>query len=324
MCPVFVSAHPHNTGMTSSKRNLLFVFLMVAAFCVVASALAWRGYSQGGRRGRVAQPAANVVRQPSRMVPIGPGTPNDQTWTAAAQQNAQLREQLTWTFGGKEQHGWALYTPLLAHTLATEANADTSDFAQALARWQRGAGLPASGVLNGDTLYKLIATWQARRLKDRTYPRPDQLLTAPGADFYDPNRPDDQRQVEKETYAAYKRMVAAAVADRALGLAANSAGELKAGEQYLKLISAFRSRARQEQLRKESPGAGSAGLAVNSPHFTGRALDLYVGGDPVSTKDANRAMQTDTRVYRWLVRHAATFGFQPYFYEPWHWEYVGK
>ena len=60
----------------------------------------------------------------------------------------------------------------------------------------------------------------------------------------------------------------------------------------------------------------------NSPHFTGRALDLYVGGDPVDTKDANRAIQVTTPAYKWLVRNADRFGFRPYFYEPWHWEYV--
>lgn len=303
--------------MFESKRNLFGVSLTLATLALAATVLPWPGYSQSARRGRTPQPAARAGQQSYRAAT------NDAAWAAAAQQNAQLREQLAWTFGGKAQRGWSLYTPLIARTLETEANADSNDFAQALARWQRGAGLPANGVLNGDTLYKLVAAWQARRLKDRSYPRPDQLLTAPAADFYDASRPEDQRQVEKETYAAYKRMVAAAAAERSLNLAADSAGALKASEQYLKIISAFRSRERQEQLRKQSPQSGSAGLAVNSPHFTGRALDLYVGGDPVSTKDANRALQTDTRVYRWLVKNAARFGFRPYFYEPWHWEYVG-
>ncbi|MCA1629010.1 MAG: D-alanyl-D-alanine carboxypeptidase family protein [Acidobacteria bacterium] len=68
-----------------------------------------------------------------------------------------------------------------------------------------------------------------------------------------------------------------------------------------------------------------AALATRSPHFTGRALDLYVGGyDPVSSKDDNRALQTQTKAYKWLVRNAERFGFRPYFYEPWHWEYVGN
>jgi len=117
---------------------------------------------------------------------------------------------------------------------------------------------------------------------------------------------------------------AAAIADRSLGLARVGKGakaQLAPGEKYLKIISAFRSREYQEQLRRESPSAGSAGLAVNSPHFTGRALDLYVGGDPVDTTDSNRAIQVQTRVYKWLVRNAERFGFRPYFYEPWHWEY---
>jgi LAS superfamily LD-carboxypeptidase LdcB len=90
----------------------------------------------------------------------------------------------------------------------------------------------------------------------------------------------------------------------------------------LKIVSSFRSRDYQDNLRRQSPNAGSAGLAVNSPHFTGRALDLYVGGSPVDTNDANRALQVNTPVYRWLVKNAGRFGFRPYFYEPWHWEYV--
>ncbi|HEX8180137.1 MAG TPA: D-alanyl-D-alanine carboxypeptidase family protein [Pyrinomonadaceae bacterium] len=305
--------------MNVSKRDLLFVSLaLVALFAAVA---VWPGYSQGRRSS--AKPASSSAASKKTPTPTAP-TATDPRWTMAAQQNAQLRNDLAWVFGGKEQHGWALYAPLIAHTLETEADGGSPDFAQALARWQRGAGLTANGVLFGDTLYKLVATWQSHRLKDHTYPTPDQLLTAPATDFYDAARPDDQRQVEKATYAAYKRMVTAAVADRSLGLSATRTGELAAGEKYLKIISAFRSRERQEQLRRQEPQAGRAALAVNSPHFTGRALDLYVGGDPVSTKDSNRALQTQTRAYRWLVHNAARFGFQPYYYEPWHWEYVGQ
>jgi LAS superfamily LD-carboxypeptidase LdcB len=28
--------------------------------------------------------------------------------------------------------------------------------------------------------------------------------------------------------------------------------------------------------------------------------------------------------YRWLVRNAGRFGFVPYVFEPWHWEWVGS
>ena len=244
--------------------------------------------------------------------------------SAVARANTLLRTDLNWTFGGKPQRGWYLYTLLIKRLISTSHDPTSAQFASAVARWQEKAGLKPSGILDEETLYAMIAAWQEARLKDRSLAQPDQLLTAPIPDLYDPTRAEELRQVERHTYAAYKRMVAAAVADRSLGLARAGHGELAPGEKYLKIISAFRSREYQEKLRRESPNSGSAGLAVNSPHFTGRALDLYVGGDPVDTQDSNRALQVQTRVYQWLVRNAERFGFRPYCYEPWHWEYVGK
>ena len=243
-------------------------------------------------------------------------------FSPAAARNAALRHELTWTFGGKQQQGWYLYTPLINDLLNTEDDATSNGFAFALARWQETSGLKPSGVLDEESIMAMISEWQRRRLQNRTDAQPDQLLTAPASDFYDPERLVELRQVERETYAAYKRMVAAAVADRSLGLARTADGGLAPAEKYLKIISAFRSHEYQDQLRRQSPQAGRAGLAVNSPHFTGRALDLYVGGEPVDTKDSNRAQQVQTRVYLWLVRNAERFGFRPYCYEPWHWEYV--
>lgn len=237
--------------------------------------------------------------------------------------NVLNSESLEWTFGGKQQRGWYLYLPLIRRTLNNGQEIQSLGFAKAVAVWQKKAGLPATGILDANSLYGMISGWQSARLKDREVARPDQLVTAPVSDFYDPTRAEELRQVERSTYAAYKRLVAAALADKTLGLAGNKSG-LAAKEKFLKIISAFRSREYQEKLRRESPESGSAGLAVNSPHFTGRALDLYVGGEPVDTRDANREIQINTKVYRWLVRNAEKFGFRPYFYEPWHWEYVGK
>lgn len=250
--------------------------------------------------------------------------PSSTLFADAAARNATLREQLGWTFGGRQQRGWHLYAPLINRLIDTEHEASSGDFASALSRWQTRAGLRPTGVLDEESLYAMVSTWQGARLKERGYPSPDRLLTAPTSDFYDPSRPDDLRQVERETYAAYKRMVAAAAQDPALKLELTAAGELAPAEKFLKIISSFRSREYQAKLRAQSPNAGRAALAVNhSPHFTGRALDIYVGGEPVETKDANRALQIQTPVYRWLVRNAERFGFRPYYYEPWHWEYVG-
>jgi zinc D-Ala-D-Ala carboxypeptidase len=312
--------------MTGSKKDLFIVSLALAILATLACVWAWPGHGQSITSNVKPEPAPIVSSASTVKKTIQPlaSAPGDSAWAVAAQQNNLLSLQLTWVFGGREQRGWALYTPLIARTLDTEATASTSDFAQALARWQQSARLPANGLLDSDTLYQLIAAWQAKRIKNYTSPSPDQLLTAPPTDFYAPERPAELRQVEKNTYAAYKRMVAAAIADPSLGLAKTETGELAPTEKYLKIISSYRSPEYQAQLRRQSPEAGRAQLAVNSPHSTGRALDLYVGGDPVSTKDANRAMQTQTRVYQWLVHNAARFGFQPYYYEPWHWEYTGQ
>jgi LAS superfamily LD-carboxypeptidase LdcB len=244
-------------------------------------------------------------------------------FATAATANSTLRNDLTWTFGGKQQHGWYLYDLLIGKTLDTQDGPATSDFAASIAKWQKRRGLAADGILDEDALMSMVSQWQGNRLKNRAYATPDQLMIAPTSDFYDPSRAEELRQVERSTYAAYKQMIAAAIAEPTLKLSHTSPDQLAAKEQYFKIVSAFRSREYQDNLRLKSPNAGSAGLAVNnSPHFTGRALDLYVGGSPVDTKDANRAIQVNTPAYRWLVKNAERFGFRPYFYEPWHWEYV--
>jgi uncharacterized protein YcbK (DUF882 family) len=225
-------------------------------------------------------------------------------------------------FGGKQQRGWYLYDQLIGKTLNTEYHAVTDDFAAALAAWQKRMGLSSNGVLDENSLMRMISVWQSNRLKTRTVADPSQLMVGPAEDFYDPGRAEEMRQVERNTYAAYKQMVAAAIVDPSLRLKHTSPTQLAPSEKYFKIVSSFRTPQYQDQLRQRSPNSGTAGLAVNSPHFTGRALDLYVGGDPVDTKDSNRAIQVNTPAYRWLVRNAERFGFRPYFYEPWHWEYV--
>jgi len=243
-------------------------------------------------------------------------------FAVAAAQNGTLRNELNWTFGGKQQRGWYLYDLLIGKTLNTHSDSVTPDFAAAVAAWQKRMRLSPSGVLDEGSLMRMVSQWQSNRLKNRTIATPDQLVIGSTSDFYDPGRAAELRQLERTTYAAYKQMIAAAIGDRDLKLKHTSANELAASEKYFKIVSAFRSQEYQDQLRRQSPNSGRAGLAVKSPHSTGRALDLYVGGSPVDTKDSNRAIQVNTPAYRWLVRNAERFGFRPYFYEPWHWEYV--
>jgi D-alanyl-D-alanine carboxypeptidase len=303
----------------------------VAAFCIGLAAFAGVALlgekSSRGQTQDVSPPAGEVKRvlMPVRDRHVKSNTASEAGFSAfglAATRNVSLRSELSWIFGGKQQLGWYLYTSLIQDLLNTEQDATSSGFASAVAAWQESSGLKPSGMLDEDSLYAMVSVWQGARLKGLADALPDQLVTAPASDFYDPSRPDELRQVERETYAAYKRLIAAAAQDSSLGLSLGPHGELASAENYLKIISSFRSREYQEHLRRQSPNSGRAGLAVNSPHFTGRALDLYVGGDPVDTKDSNRALQVQTPIYLWLVLNAKRFGFRPYFYEPWHWEYV--
>jgi LAS superfamily LD-carboxypeptidase LdcB len=282
----------------------------------VSTGFIWSGTGRGQttqKQQSTVKPILKITSQPI-SVPVN-STPSFSA--EAVSKNVTFRNELTWTFGGKQQRGWSLYDLLISRTLDTESQFDSGDFASSLSAWQRKKGLSNSGVLDQDSLMALITEWQSDRLKNKTPAQSDQLLTAPASDFFDPARLPELRQVERNTYAAYKQMVAAAISDPSL-----KPDDHPENANYFKIISAFRSREYQEELRRRSPNAGSAGLAVNSPHFTGRALDLYVGGDPVDTNDANRAIQVNSPAYRWLIRNAERFGFRPYFYEPWHWEYV--
>ncbi|HEY0006557.1 MAG TPA: M15 family metallopeptidase [Pyrinomonadaceae bacterium] len=307
--------------MLTTKR----IYLALIALCALVLLVQTARNARGTLFGAASEfKMSEAVKLRAAFVDSDSSPAAQDEMAAAAAQNSRLKSELQWTFGGKTQRGWQIYTPLISHLIGTDSDAESREFAAALARWQRRTGLKPSGILDKETLSAMITNWQSRRIKDRTYPPPERILTAPASEFWDASRPEELRGVERQAYSAYKRMVAAAVSDSSSGLKMTRNGELDQSEKFLKIVSAFRSKEYQEKLRQASPNAGSAGLAVNSPHFTGRALDLYVGGDPVSTQDANRMIQTRTRIYLWLVRNAEKFGFVPYFYEPWHWEYRGE
>ncbi|HEY0657674.1 MAG TPA: M15 family metallopeptidase [Pyrinomonadaceae bacterium] len=307
------------------KKRYLFSLFVVLAFGAVLSILTLtklKIYGQSAPNSQFTEnaeadtpktPAPNAfIKKTNSSFPASLAT--------AANENRMLKNSLAWTFGAKQQRGWYLYVPLIQQTVGTEAEAETPEFAQAISAWQQKFDLPASGRLDRETLMQMVGWWQARRLKSSRYPSGGDLVAAPIADFYDPSRAAELTRVERETYEAYRKMVAAAAKE--LNLKTTKTGELAPEEKFLRIVSSFRSREYQEKLRRASPNSGSAGLAVNSPHFTGRALDIYVGGEPTITKDSNRALQVETPAYKWLVKNAEKFGFYPYYYEPWHWEYV--
>lgn len=247
---------------------------------------------------------------------------NLKAFTAAAAANGSTLSTLSWPFGAKVQRGWEIYVPLISKAIGTDEEPGSLEFAAELAEWQKRKGLPGTGVMDDATMKAFVSFWQSQRLGKSTTPASETLMSAPISDFWDPGRDANMLQLEKMTYAAYKRMLAQAAKDLDGQLKFTRDGELAPGEKFLRIVSAYRSPEYQAALRKREPNAGRAALAKNSPHFTGQALDIYVGGDPVTTKDANRLLQVQTPAYKWLVKNAGKFGFYPYFYEPWHWEYV--
>src|SRR5207253_1172637 len=100
-------------------------------------------------------PVASVVNESVRPRVAPPALSSTESKTAAAE-NVKLKYSLEWAFGGKAQRGWYLYVPLIQQLIETEQGAETPDFALALADWQKGAELPANGILDDKTLYKMI------------------------------------------------------------------------------------------------------------------------------------------------------------------------
>lgn len=64
---------------------------------------------------------------------------------------------------------------------------------------------------------------------------------------------------------------------------------------------------------------GKRWLAFDSPHETGLAIDIGVGGLTPSRSTVN--FQRKQPLHQWLVAHAWEYGFHPYKVEPWHWEF---
>jgi len=300
-----------------------FVYLLSALLSIVSLCTAFYFTSS---RGSVYAQTSESASRVSRTVGSTPAKLSTSTssaeFTAAAARNAQLRRSLSWVFGGRSQTGWEIYVPLITNTIAVDAEAGSPEFAAALSKWQQKNGIASTGILDADTLQALIRFWQGQRLGRSSPPVDGSLISAPITDFFDPTRDPGLLQLERQTYEAYKRMLAAAAKELGASVKFTKTGELAEGEKFLRIVSAYRSPAYQAELRRKEPNAGRGALAKFSPHSTGQVLDLYVGGEPVTTKDHNRLLQVQTPAYKWLVKNANRFGFYNYFYEPWHWEYV--
>jgi hypothetical protein len=162
------------------------------AAVVIVTGLAAGALTSAARtsRGQSPKPRNESPVKPTSMVrPANPASANAApALVAATEKNAVFKNELNWTFGGKQQRGWYLYTLLIAQTLNNQNEAATTDFAAALGVWQKQMGLSSEGVLDEDSWMAMVAQWQNNRIQDRALAEPDQLLTAPSSDFFDPDR----------------------------------------------------------------------------------------------------------------------------------------
>lgn len=237
--------------------------------------------------------------------------------SAAAENRANL-ERLSWSPFGRAERGWAVYAPFVGQTVGTTCPPDSPRFAEALSAWAARNGLRADGVLDDGDF---------QRMKNAAHAlRPFVAVRGRGIC---PNAPDERKlvtagvgegyrgkavQMRPAVLAAYRRMVADARRDLP---------ELRRDPDLLDIFSAYRSPVYDAARCARDGNCQGITRAQCSPHRTGLALDIVVGGSPVdSSDDANRRTMAEGAAYRWLVKNARRYGFVNYVFEPWHWEYV--
>ena len=244
-------------------------------------------------------------------------------WADQGVANAVSLYSLEWSPFGAAEIGWGTYLPLLQKELGTDCAPGTSDFAAALASFQARYALPATGAFDQATFEVLKGVLQERRpfvmarVRDEC-PDPPPLRELGYLEAPEEHADRLTRLLRRDVLDAYRRMVAAARAE---------VPEVRNDPELLQIFSGFRDPEADAARCAAERNCDGLRRAVCSPHRTGTAVDLYVGqllGMGVdSTNPASRQHMTRGATYRWLVRNAGRFGFVPYVYEPWHWEWVG-
>ena len=249
--------------------------------------------------------------------------PCDAGQKAAARANAVSLRTSVGTPFGRPETGWETYAPLIAREIRTPCAPDTPGFAATLAQWESVQRLPADGVMDPAVFARLKGIIQTRRAFVRLSaqgvcpapPADGGLAAATLAEGYG----GKAIQLRPAALAAYRRMAAAARAEDP---------RIAADPRNLTIFSGYRSPAADAARCVADNNCNGVVRATCSPHRTGLAMDVYVGQapgfGPDSTADANRLFMSRTPTYRWLVANADRFGFVPYPFEPWHWEWTGE
>ena len=246
----------------------------------------------------------------------------DEGLVDAARRNREGLSDLTFAAFHRVVTGWEIYEPLIARELGTRCGGATPAFARILAAWQSIRGLRISGLMDETTFTAMYAEWERRRpfvaaSRHRCPSAPPEasLALVPANESYS----GKSMLLRPAALAAYGRMLAAARAE---------GPEMNADRRLMTLFSAYRG-VDSDAARCASDG-NCQGIARTtcSAHLTGLAIDLDLGaapGDrPDSSNAANRLYISRGVAYRWMVVNAWRFGFVPYAFEPWHWEWTGE
>jgi len=334
---------PHRAREPRLKILRRLIWVLGVAAVLFAVFLAWVLWPGGRPNPASPPPSGSAPRPPLEYQPptylpsndppsspsFGPapasGPPEDcqsgGPSVSAAPVNAASLNTLVWTPFGKGEVGWETYAPKVAHEIATACPPGTARFADALARWQGGHGLRASGTFDPETFKTMLVRWHRARPFVRVNgegicpgaPPVSTLATATPQESYG----GKTIQMRPGALDAYRRMVAEAKA----------AGALR-DPRALTIFSGFRDPAADAARCARDNNCQGVVRTICSAHRTGLAMDVYIaaapGFGPDSTNDANRLIMSRSAVYRWMVVNAGRFGFVNYTYEPWHWEWTGE
>jgi len=258
----------------------------------------------------------------ARLPPPPADCQTEPAFAAQADANAASEAGAQWSVFGRPETGWEIYAPLVVHELGTSCPPTSQAFAAALAAWQTGHHLAASGTMDEATLHAFNYAWLARRpfvAASAHCPAAPPLASLATAD---PSEGFGGKTIllRPGTLAAYRKMVAAARAE---------SPDVATNPKLLTIFSGYRdpvADAADCAIKLDCATPARAGTC--SAHRTGLAMDIYLGAapgfTPASADDANRLYLSQTPAYLWMVANAARFGFAPYPFEPWHWEWTGE
>lgn len=293
----------------------------VAIVAVLALAFAQRLFLAPAPR----PPAATARFASSPPAPPSPARcQSSPRYAAAAGANAASSVTAQWSAFGRPELGWQVYAPLIAHELGLACPPQSQAFAAALAAWQGVHRLPANGEMDEATLRAFDIAWLRRRPfvaaaahgQCPAPPPPADLATAQPSEGY----LGKSVQLRPAALGAYRRMVAAARAE---------SPAIAADPKLLTIFSGYRDPAADAaDCASKGDCDTPARAGTCSAHRTGLAMDLYLGSapghPPGSAADVNRLYESRTPAYLWLVANAGRFGFTPYPFEPWHWEWTSE